>query len=46
MLPLVTAAVRSMGSRLARRDPALAPSEARPILRHYPAVHTHELLPA
>ena len=38
MLPLVTGAVRSMGSRLARRDPTLAPSEARPILRHYPAV--------
>ncbi len=38
MLPLVTAAVRSMGSRLARRDPALAPAGAREILRRYPAV--------
>jgi len=38
MLPLVTAAVRSMGSRLARRDPALAPTRARQILRRYPAV--------
>lgn len=38
MLPLVTAAVRSMGKRLARRDAALAPLGAREILRRYPAV--------
>ncbi|MGZ4710948.1 MAG: phosphotransferase, partial [Acidimicrobiales bacterium] len=38
MLPLVSTAVRAMGSRLAHRDPALAPAGGRAILRSYPSV--------
>ena len=38
MISLVTMAVRGMGGRLARRDPALAPSGGRAILRRYRAV--------
>ena len=38
MMPLVTAAVRAMGSRLARRDATLVPDGGRAILRAYPAV--------